>query len=126
MIPYSRQNIDAGDIQSVVDVLRSDFITQGPLVPEFERALARYCGAKYAVAVSNGTAALRLAYLAAGLKRGDEVITTPNTFAATSNMALAVGAKPGFCDIRPVTWNIDESKIERLITVKTKAVVPGG
>src|SRR3989344_668541 len=124
MIPYSRQNIDAGDIQSVVDVLRSDFITQGPLVPEFERALARYCGAKYAVVVSNGTTALHLAYLAAGLRVGDEVITTPNTFVATSNMALAVGAKPVFCDIRPDTWNIDESKIERLITPKTKAVVP--
>ena len=124
MIPYSRQWIDEKDIGAVNKVLRSDLITQGRVVPEFERSIARYCGAKYAVVVSNGTTALHLAYLAAGLKKGDEVITTPNTFAATSNMVLAVGAKPVFCDIRSDTWNINESKIERLITSKTKAVVP--
>src|SRR3989338_5472904 len=124
MIPYSRQWIDEKDIGAVNKVLRSDLITQGRVVPEFERSIARYCGAKYAVVVSNGTTALHLAYLAAGLKKGDEVITTPNTFAATSNMVLAVGAKPVFCDIRIDTYNIDETKIESLITKKTKAIVP--
>lgn len=86
--------------------------------------MAKYCGAKFAVVCSSGTAALYLAYLAAGLKKGDEVITTPNTFAATANMLLAVGAKPIFCDIRLDTYNIDESQIEKLITKKTRAIVP--
>jgi len=124
MIPYGRQTIDERDIEAVVKVLHSDWFTQGPKVAEFEKALARYCGAKYAVAVSSGTSALHLAYLTVGLKAGDEVITTPNTFAATSNMVLAVGAKPVFCDIRIDTYNIDETKIESLITKKTKAIVP--
>lgn len=124
MIPYGHQSIGEDDISAVVEVLRSDYITQGPKVAEFERKLAEYCGAKYSVAVSNGTTALHLAYLAAGLKTGDEVITTPNTFVATTNMLLAVGAKPVFCDIRSDTYNIDETKIESLITSKTKAIVP--
>lgn len=123
-IPYGRQVIDNDDIVAVVRVLRSDYLTQGPAVRQFEESLAEYCNAKYAVAVSNGTAALHLAYLAAGLDKGDEVITTPNTFAATSNMLLAVGAKPVFCDIRLDNYNLDEAKIEKLITPKTKAIVP--
>ncbi|MFA6389829.1 MAG: DegT/DnrJ/EryC1/StrS family aminotransferase, partial [Patescibacteria group bacterium] len=86
MIPYGRQSIDKKDIEAVLSVLKSAWLTQGPKVLEFEKALAEYCGAKFAVAVSNGTSALHLAYLAAGIKKGDEVITTPNTFAATSNM----------------------------------------
>jgi len=124
MIPYGHQYIDKNDINEVVKVLCSDWLTQGPKVLEFEKKLARYCGSKYAVAVSNGTSALHLAYLVAGLSKGDEVITTPNTFVATTNMMLAVGAKPVFCDIRSDTYNIDESKIEKLITKKTKAIVP--
>src|SRR3989338_4341366 len=124
MIPYGRQSIDKSDIREVVKVLKSDWLTQGQKVLEFEKALAKYCGVKYAVVVSNGTTALHLSYLAAGLKKGDEIITTPNTFAATSNMVLAVGAKPVFCDIRIDTYNIDETKIESLITKKTKAIVP--
>lgn len=124
MIPYGRQNINQNDIKEVVKALKSDWLTQGPKVIEFEKALADYCGAKYAVAASSGTAALHLAYLAAGLKPGDEVITSPNTFAATANMLLAVGAKPVFCDIRQDNYNIDETKIESLITPKTKAIVP--
>ena len=124
MIPYARQNIDRDDINSVIKVLKSDWLTQGPKTFEFEKKLASYCGAKYAVAVSNGTAALHLSYLAAEFKKEDEIITTPNTFAATSNMLLAVGAKPVFCDIRFDTYNIDESKIEKLINKKTKAIVP--
>ncbi|MDO8496881.1 MAG: UDP-4-amino-4,6-dideoxy-N-acetyl-beta-L-altrosamine transaminase [bacterium] len=123
-IHYGRQKIDRDDIEAVVDVLKSDWITQGPKVKEFEQALAKYCNSKYAVAVSSGTSALHLAYLAADLKKGDEIITTPNTFVATSNMILAVGAKPIFCDIRLDTYNIDENKIEKHINKKTKAIVP--
>lgn len=123
-IPYGRQKIDRDDIEAVIDVLKSDWITQGPKVKEFEQALAKYCNSKYAIAVSSGTSALHLAYLAADLKTSDEVITTPNTFVATSNMILAVGAKPVFCDIRLDTYNIDENKIEKYINKKTKAIVP--
>lgn len=124
MIPYGHQFIDSQDIKEVVKVLKSDWLTQGPKILEFEKALTRYCGAKYAVVCSSGTTALHLAYLATGFKKGDEAITTPNTFAATSNMLLTVGIKPVFCDIRLDTYNIDEEKIEKLITKKTKAVVP--
>src|SRR3989338_9241169 len=124
MIPYGRQTIDENDIKRVVKTLRSPWLTQGPTVLEFEKLLAQAGDAKHAVAATSGTAALHLAYLAAGLKKGDEVITTPNTFAATANMLLAVGAKPVFCDIRLDTYNIDEQKIEKRITKKTKAVVP--
>ncbi len=124
MIPYGHQSISKSDIDEVVKVLKSDWLTQGPKVFEFEKALAKYCGVRYAVAVSHGTAALHLAYLTAGLKESDEVITTPNTFVATSNMLIAVGAKPVFCDIRLDNYNIDEAKIERLITKKTRAIVP--
>jgi len=124
MIPYSRQHIDEEDIQAVIEVLKSDWLTQGPKVLGFEKALAEYCGARFAVAVPNGTAALYLAYKAIGLKEGDEIITTPNTFVATSNMALVCGAKPIFCDVRSDTYNIDESQIETLITQNTKAIVP--
>lgn len=124
MIPYGRQKIDKQDIDSVIKALKSDFITQGPRTKEFEEKLAKYCNSKYAIAVCNGTAALHLAYLAGGIGKNDEVITTPNTFAATSNMLLTIGAKPIFCDIKTDTYNIDESKIEKLITKKTKAIVP--
>lgn len=123
-IPYGHQNIDTRDVESVRTVLRSEWLTQGPKVRELESALAKVTGAKYAVLVSNGTAALHLTYLAAGIGRGDEVITTPNTWVATTNMLLAVGAKPVFCDIREDTHNIDETKIEALITKRTRAIVP--
>lgn len=124
MIPYGHQQIDDKDIAGVLKVLKSDWLTQGPTVVSFERQLAVSCGAKYAVAVANGTVALHLAYLVLGLKKGDEVITTPNTFVATTNMLVAVGSKPVFCDIRLDTNNIDENKIEELITERTKAIVP--
>src|SRR3990167_2153653 len=124
LIPYGRQTIDADDIRVVVKVLKSNWLTQGPTVKKFEESLAKYCGAKFAVAVSNGTTALHLAYLAAEIGADDEVITTPNTFVATTNMLIAVGAKPVFCDIRLDNYNIDEAKIEELITAKTKAIVP--
>ncbi len=122
-IYYGRQWIDEDDIKAVGDVLRSDFITCGPMVSRLEKELAEYTGAKYAVAVSNGTAALHCACIAAGLKEGDEVITTPLTFAASANCALYVGAKPVFADINPETYNIDPKSIREHITEKTKAVV---
>lgn len=124
MIPYGQQFIGKGDIKEVIKALKSDWLTRGPKVLEFEKALAKYCGVKYAVVCANGTSALHLAYLAAGLANKDEVITTPNTFAATANMLLAIGVKPVFCDIRPDTYNINEEKIEKLITHETKAIVP--
>lgn len=124
MIPYGKQSISEKDINDVVETLKSPFLTQGPKVKEFEEKLAKISGAKYAVACSNGTAALHLAYMAIGLGKGDEIITTPITFVATTNMALVLGAKPVFCDIRVDTSNIDETKIEKLITKRTKAIVP--
>lgn len=124
MIPYGHQSLNNEDFSEVLKILKSDWLTQGPKAVEFEKALAKYCNAKYSVVTSSGTAALHLAYLAAELKKGDEIITTPNTFVATTNMLLAIGAKPVFCDIRLDTYNIDESKIEKLITSKTKAIVP--
>ena len=122
-IYYGRQWIDEEDIQAVAKVLRSDFVTCGPKVDEMERTLEKYTGAKYAVAVSNGTAALHCACIAAGIGAGDEVITTPITFAASANCALYCGAKPVFADINPETYNIDPESIRAHITDKTKAIV---
>lgn len=124
MIPYGRQTIEDDDIAAVAEVLKTDWLTQGPKVEEFEKSLADYCGANYAVAVSSGTAALHSAYAAAGIQKDDEVIVPAITFAATANAAMYLGARPVFCDIRPDTINIDETKIEKLITSKTKAIVP--
>ncbi len=123
-IPYGKQSIDEDDIQAVVETLRSDWLTTGPKVTEFERALADKAGAKYAVVFSSGTAALHGAYFAAGVGYGDEVITTPITFAATSNAALYLGARPVFVDVRPDTINIDPEKIEEKITPCTKVLAP--
>lgn len=123
-IPYGRQSIDEDDIQAVVDVLRSDYLTTGPAVKKFEEAVCEYTGAKYAVAISNGTAALHAACFAAGIGPGDEVITTPITFAASSNCVLYCGGTPVFADINPVTYNIDPEDIRRKITDKTKAIIP--
>ena len=120
---YGRQWIDEDDIKAVAETLRSDFITCGPKVDEMERTLSEYTGAKYAVAVNNGTAALHCACIAAGIGPGDEVITTPLTFAASANCALYVGARPVFADINPETYNIDPESIVAKITDKTKAVV---
>lgn len=122
-ISYGRQCIEEDDIQAVTDVLKSDYLTCGPKVDELERALCDYTGAKYAVAVSNGTAALHCACIAAGIGPGDEVITTPITFAASANCALYCGATPVFADIDPDTYNIDPESIRAHITEKTKAVV---
>ena len=123
-IPYGRQSITESDIQSVIKALKCDFITQGPRVKEFEKHLCDYTGAKYAVAVSSGTAALHLACLSAGIGRGDEVITSPLTFLASSNCVLYCGGKVAFADIDSQAANIMPSEIKKNITKKTKAIIP--
>ena len=120
---YGHQYIDEADIQAVVDVLRSDYLTCGPKITELEEKLCKLTGAKYAVVCSNGTAALHMACMAAGVEAGDEVITTPITFAASANCALYLGAKPVFADINEKTYNIDPEKVKAATTEKTKAVV---
>ena len=122
-IYYGRQWIDEDDIRSVEEVLRSDYITCGPKVDELERTLCSMTGAKYAVAVNSGTSALHCACIAAGIGPGDEVITTPITFAASANCALYCGARPVFADINPDTYNIDAESIRQRITEHTKAIV---
>jgi len=120
MIPYGKQCIDEEDIRSVVKVLRSDLITQGPVVEEFERALAEFCGARFAVAFNSGTSALLAAYFALGLSEGDEFITSPLTFTATANAGIWLGAKPVFVDVEMDTGNIDGDLIEEAVTERTK------
>ena len=122
-LSYGRQYIDEEDIQAVADTLRSDYLTCGPRITQLEEKLCEVTGAKYCVAVSNGTAALHIAAMAAGLGEGDEVITTPITFAASANCALYCGARPVFADINPDTYNIDPASIRKCITENTKAVV---
>lgn len=122
-IPYGRQCIDEDDIEAVVSTLRSDYLTTGPKVNEFEKVVAEYTGAKYAVAVSNGTAALHIACMAAGIGEGDEVITSPITFVASANCAFYCGATPVFADIDLDTYNVSPESIEKCITDKTKAIV---
>ena len=120
---YGHQYIDDADIQAVVEVLKSDYLTCGPKIEELEKKLCAVTGAKYAVVCSNGTAALHMACQAAGIGAGDEMITTPITFAASANCALYCGAKPVFADINEETYNIDPAHVESLTTEKTKAVV---
>lgn len=122
-IYYGHQYIDDADIQAVVEVLKSEALTCGPKIKELEDKLCRLTGAKYAVVCSNGTAALHIAARAAGVGEGDEVITTPITFAASANCALYCGARPVFADIDPETYNIDPAKVEAAVTERTKAVV---
>lgn len=122
-IYYGHQYIDEADVQAVVDVLRNHDLTCGPKIGELEHKLCEITGAKYAVVCSNGTAALHIACLAAGVSEGDEVITTPITFAASANCALYCGARPVFADIDPETYNIDPRKVEDVVTERTKAVV---
>ncbi len=120
---YGHQYIDEADIQAVVDVLRSDYLTCGPKITELEKKLCDITGARYAVVCSNGTAALHLACMAAGVKPQDEVITTPITFAASANCALYCGARPVFADIHDHTYNINPEAVKAVTTSKTKAVV---
>lgn len=123
-IPYGRQWIDQDDIAAVIEVLKSDWITQGPKVEEFEKALAEYIGVKYAVTFNSGTSALHAAMFAAGVSRGAEVITSSITFVATPNSALYLGGKPVFVDIDLSTYCIDTGKIEQAITKDTKVIAP--
>ena len=120
---YGKQTIEDDDIKAVVDTLKSPLITCGPKVDELEKELCEYTGARYAVAVSNGTAALHCACIAAGIGSGDEVITTPMTFAASANCVLYCGARPVFADINPETYNIDPDSIRKCITSRTKAII---
>ena len=107
MIPYGRQSLDQADIDAVVAVLQSDWLTQGPAIERFEQAMARRCQADHAVAVCNATAALHIACLAAGLGPGDRLWTTPNTFLASANCGRYCGAQVDFVDIDSLTWNLD-------------------
>ncbi len=123
-IPYGKQYIDENDIQAVAEVLRSERITQGPKIVEFERKLAEYCDARYAVAVNSGTSALHIACLVAGVEQGDEGITSPITFVASANCFVSCNARPVFADIDSKTYNIDPWEIKKKITNKTKVVIP--
>lgn len=116
--------IEDEEINAVIEVMKSGMIAQGPKVIEFEEKFAEYVGAKYGIATNSGTSALHVALLAAGIGEGDEVITTPFTFAATGNSVLYTGARPIFVDIDPETFTIDPTKIEEAITEKTKAIMP--
>ncbi len=124
MFPYSRQHLDEEDIAGVIAVLRSDLITQGPKVREFEEALASFCGARFAVVFSSGTAALHAAYFAAGLSAGDEFIVPAITFCATANAGIFLGARPVFCEVEPDTGNLDPKKLEKVISPRTRLIVP--
>src|SRR5580704_12344631 len=124
LLPYGHQVIDEDDIQAVVDTLRSDWLTTGPRVAEFEDAIAAWVGAKYAVSFSSGTAALHGAAFAAGLKPGDEAITSPLTFAATANCILYQGATPVFADVLRDTLNLDPTQVASRITSRTRAILP--
>ena len=123
IIPYGRQWIDDDDVAAVAEALRADWLTQGPTIAEFERAVAARVGAKHGVAFANGTAALHAACFAAGMGPGDEVITSPITFVASANCALYLGARIAFADIRPDTYCLDPEKLELAITPATKAIV---
>ncbi len=124
IIPYNHQWIDKEDIEAVIRVLKSDWITQGPKIAEFEKALCDYTKAKYAVAVSSATAALHLACLVCGIKAGDEVITSPITFVATANAIVYCGGIPVFADVQPDTANINPNEIEKKINKRIKTIIP--
>ena len=124
-IPYGKQHITQEDINAVVDVLKSDYLTQGPKITEFEEAFATYVGSKYAVAVANGTAALHLNVLALGLKPGDKIITTPITFAASANCVRYCGGEVIFADIDPRTYLLDIDKVRKILKADTKKEIKG-
>src|SRR5262249_55788099 len=123
-LPYARQSIEEDDVQAVAAALRSDWLTTGPQVEQFERALAGVVQARHAVAVNSGTAALHAAVFAAGIGPGDEVITSPLTFAASANAVVYLGGTPVFADIRTDTLNADPAAVEALITPRTRGIVP--
>jgi len=122
-LPYGRQSLDDADVQAVVDVLKSDWLTTGPKIAEFEERFAEWVGARHAVSFSSGTAALHGAAFAARLEPGDEAITTPMTFCATANCVLYQGATPVFADVSPDTLNLDPAEVSTKITSRTKAII---
>ena len=124
-IPYGRQNITQADIDVVIEALKSDFLTQGPKILEFEQAFAKYVDAKYAVALANGTAALHLCAMALGVENGDKVITTPITFAASANCVKYCGGDVVFSDIDKETYLIDIPKVKLLLESKPKGTFKG-
>lgn len=125
MIPYGRQDVSEADIQAVVDVLRSDFLTQGPAIPSFERAVSAKVGARHAIAVNSATSALHVACLALGLGKGDRLWTVPNTFVASANCGRYCGADVDFVDIDPITWNISLLRLrEKLVAAKQEGRLP--
>src|SRR5690554_464818 len=124
-IPYGRQQIDQDDIDAVIETLKSDFLTQGPKIEEFEKAFAKYVDVKYAVAVSNATAGLHIANMALSVKEGDRVITTPITFAASANASRYCGAEVWFADIDPDTYLLDVNAVQKLIESKPKGFFKG-
>ena len=125
MIPYGKQDINQADIDSVVDVLQSDFLTQGPQVPLFEKKVSDYCGSEFGVAVNSATSALHVACLALGLCKGDWLWTSPNTFVASANCGLYCGAQVSFVDIDPQTYNLSTTELERkLIQAKQDNKLP--
>jgi perosamine synthetase len=122
-LPYGRQSLDEADVQAVIDVLKSDWLTTGPKIAEFEERFAAWVGARHAISFSSGTAALHGAAFATGLEPGDEAITTPLTFCATANCVLYQGATPVFADVSPDTLNIDPAEVSRKINSRTKAII---
>ena len=125
MIPYGRQNINQDDIESIIDTLRSDYLTQGPKVPLFEKKISKYCNSKFAVATNSATSALHIACLALDLKQGDEIWTSPNSFVASANCGLYCGAKVNFVDINPLTYNLCSNELEKkLIKAKKRNKLP--
>jgi UDP-4-amino-4,6-dideoxy-N-acetyl-beta-L-altrosamine transaminase len=121
VIPYGRQDISDADIQAVVDVLRSDFLTQGPTVPAFEKSIADYCGTEHAIAVNSATSALHISCLALGLGKGDVAWTTPITFVASANCVLYCGATVDFVDIDPCTYNLNVGRLAEKLALAEKA-----
>src|SRR6266498_1601511 len=124
LLPYGRHSIDEEDIQAVVNTLRSDWLTTGPKIEEFEEAFAAWVGARHAVSFSSGTAALHGAAFAAGIQAGDEAITTPLTFAATSNCILYQNGTPVFADVLADTLTIDPERVASLVSSRTRALLP--
>ena len=124
LLPYGKQSVDEDDIQAVVETLRSDWLTTGPKIPEFEEAFAAWVGTRYAVSFSSGTAALHGAAFAAGIGAGDEAITTPLTFAATANCVLYQNGTPVFADVTPDTLSLDPERVSAAVSTRTKALLP--
>ena len=122
-MPYGRQSISEEDVEAVVAALRSDWLTCGPRVEEFENRFAAMTGARHAIAMNSATSALHIAMLVAGVSRGDRVITSPNTFLASANCAAFTGATPDFADIDPVTYNLDPKELEKVWGTGAKAIV---